>query len=91
MIHLDTNFLIGALSPNSSEELHLLGWQLTGEPIGISAIVWAEFLCGPVSADQIRLASRLLPRPEPFLPQDAPLAADWFNRTGGGAAASPTA
>jgi predicted nucleic acid-binding protein len=45
-------------------------------------IVWAEFLCGPVTEDQIRLASQLFPRPEVLLPEDAARGAELYNATG---------
>jgi hypothetical protein len=47
MIHVDTGFLIGALRRGSLEDRRLRRWLSDGEPVGISAIGWAEFLCGP--------------------------------------------
>ena len=82
MIHLDTNFLIYALQPGSSQERRLFEWRSAGEAINLSAIVWTEYLCGPVSADDVRRATNLFPNPEPFLPVDSPIAAEWFNQTG---------
>ena len=52
------------------------------EPVALSAIVWTEFLCGPVTAEQIAIAVDPFPNPEPFLSQDSHVAAEWFNRTG---------
>ncbi len=49
MIHLDTNFLIDALVPGSAQEAQLVGWLGAGETLGISALAWGEFLCGPLS------------------------------------------
>jgi predicted nucleic acid-binding protein len=82
MIHLDTNFLILGLVPATPQAIQLRQWLTATEPVGLSAIVWTEFLCGPVSAQQIANAQDLFPNPEPFLPQDSHIAADWFNRTG---------
>jgi predicted nucleic acid-binding protein len=48
----------------------------------VNVIVWAEFLCGPVTPDHIRLASRLCPRPEVLLPEDAVRGAELYNATG---------
>ena len=50
MIQLDTSFLIRALVPDSSESKKLRGWLEERENVGISALAWAEFQCGPVSA-----------------------------------------
>ncbi len=54
-------------------------WLQRGTPIGMSAISWSEFLCGPVEARQVSLASRLVGEPVPFLAEDANLAARLFN------------
>jgi predicted nucleic acid-binding protein len=48
IIHLDTSFLIRALSPNSGEDKQLRGWTANGATLGMSAIGWSEFLCGPL-------------------------------------------
>jgi predicted nucleic acid-binding protein len=61
MIHLDTNFLIDALIPASAQEAKLVGWLSAGETIGISAVAWGEFLCGPPSPSAEAAARRLLP------------------------------
>ncbi|MGA3065516.1 MAG: PIN domain-containing protein [Tepidisphaeraceae bacterium] len=82
MIHLDTNFLILSLVPGTPQDLQLRQWIATAEPVALSAIVWTEFLCGPVSPEQIQMASNLFQNPEPYLPEDSRIAADWFNRTG---------
>ena len=82
MIHLDTNHLIMASVSGSIADQQLRAWLSVGESVKLSSIVWCEFLCGPVSAEQVRYVTILLPTPEPFLPQDAATAAEWFNRTG---------
>jgi predicted nucleic acid-binding protein len=82
MIHLDTSFLIRALVPDSREDRKLREWLLTDEPLGMSCIGWAEFLCGPVEPRHVELARELVHEPEPFGRRDAELAADLFNRSG---------
>ena len=51
MIHLDTSFLIRALARGLPEDRRLRGWLRSQEPLGMSSISWAEFLCGPVGAE----------------------------------------
>jgi predicted nucleic acid-binding protein len=82
MIHLDTNFLIQGLIPNSAAEVKLRTWRRDGEALGISSISWSEFLCGPLAPTQKALAQMLFPAPEPFLASDAYRAAELFNATG---------
>jgi predicted nucleic acid-binding protein len=82
VIHLDTSFLIHALARDSAEDRRLRRWLSEGEPLAVSAVGWAEFLCGPVDAAQVELAGRLLEAPEPFLEVDAALAARLFNLGG---------
>jgi predicted nucleic acid-binding protein len=82
MIHLDTNFLIQALIPNSAAEAKLQTWLSDGEDLGISTIAWSEFLCGPLTISEAALAERLVGAPEPFLASDAGKAAELFNATG---------
>jgi predicted nucleic acid-binding protein len=62
--------------------LRLRQWLVGSEPLTISAIVWAEFLCGPLTADQARIAASLFPDPEPVTASDAAKAADLFNASG---------
>lgn len=82
MIHLDTNFLIQALVPNSPAEAKLQTWLSDGKDLGISSIAWSEFLCGPLTPTDTTLAEMLVPIPEPFLTSDAHKAAELFNATG---------
>lgn len=82
MIHLDTNFLIDALVSGSPQEASLTTWLITGDPIGISAVAWGEFLCGPLSAAAEAAARQLLPNVESLDQDDAELAALLFNQTG---------
>lgn len=56
MICLDTNYLIRGLIPATEEAVRITRWLEDEELIGIPAIVWFEFLCGPVSEEEIELA-----------------------------------
>ena len=82
MIHLDTSFLIVALRPGTREEDLLRGWLEAGEEVGLSAVAWAEFLCGPLQAGDVARARRLFPTVELLLPMDAEKGAELFNATG---------
>lgn len=83
MVHLDTNFLIKSLKPNSPEQGHVLSWWSSPtEDVNVSAIAWAEFLCGPLATQEEQTARGFFPAPESLLPADAELAADLFNKTG---------
>lgn len=82
MIHLDTNFLIAALQPGTPEQAKLDAWTGLNEPLGISAVAWGEFLCGPLSKRDELLAKQLLPNTEALLGRDAQYAAELFNKTG---------
>jgi len=82
LIFLDTSFLIRALVTGSLEDTRLRAWLRERVPIGISAICWTEFLCGPLSNAQITLAERIVGSAMPFMDTDAVGAAILFNRTG---------
>ena len=82
MIHLDTSFLIHALARETAEDRCLRRWLREGEPLAVSAVGWAEFLCGPVDAVHVELAARILEAPVPFLDADAALAARLFTLGG---------
>jgi len=80
--HLDTSFLILALARGSREDQRLRAWLRTGEELGMSAIGWAEFLCGPVDSPALELAGRIVGEPVAFTAADAVLAARLFDDTG---------
>ncbi len=82
MIHLDTNLLIDALVPGSPQEQILASWLGNGEPVGMSAVAWGEFLCGPLSANAEAAARQMLPGVENLIQTDAEKAASLFNKTG---------
>ncbi len=82
MIHLDTGFLLRALARNSPEDRKLRAWLKGAEPLGMSTISWTEFLCGPVGAEDLELAGRILREPVAFNSIDAALTARLFNLAG---------
>ncbi|HYL22688.1 MAG TPA: type II toxin-antitoxin system VapC family toxin [Gemmatimonadales bacterium] len=82
MIHLDTSFLIRALVPGSREDGRLRSWLADAQPLGISAIAWTEFLCGPLDSHAVELALRVVGEQVPFTSEDAGVAARLFNVSG---------
>ena len=82
MIHLDTSFLIRALAPGSQEDAQLRGWMRANEPLGMSTIAWAEFLCGPVDETALSLASVVVGRYSRFSQDMAVIAARLFDDSG---------
>ena len=82
MIHLDTSFLIGALARGSREDARLREWMRANEPLGMSTIAWAEFLCGPVDETALSIASTVVGRHTLFTEEMASIAARLFNGSG---------
>jgi predicted nucleic acid-binding protein len=82
VIHLDTSFLIRALAPDSAQDRKLRQWIRAPEPLAMSAIGWAEFLCGPVKKGEIALATQVIPARIPFTSDEAHLSANLFNQSG---------
>lgn len=82
MIHLDTNFLIHALQSGTDEDTKLRAWLEEDEPVGLSSMTWAEFLCGPLNPGDQELAEALFPDIEPMTPADSVKGAELFNATG---------
>jgi len=78
VIHLDTSFLIRALARGSREDRRLRAWLRAGTLLTMSAIAWAEFLCGPLGAGELELAARVVPEPVPFVAADSVLATQLF-------------
>jgi predicted nucleic acid-binding protein len=68
--------------PRSSQDRKLKKWLSEGASVGIGAIGWAEFLCGPVEPSQAALAARFLGEPVSFTAEDAELSARLFNLSG---------
>lgn len=82
MIHLDTSFLIRAGAVSTPEDRLSRRWTANGRVARVSSITWAEFLCGPVSAQAAEDAAELFGEPVPFTAADATLAAYLFNAAG---------
>jgi predicted nucleic acid-binding protein len=82
VIQLDTSFLIRALVGGSPQDIALRRMLRAGESVGMSAIAWTEFQCGPVSAAAVDVARHLLGDPIAFTADDAATAASLFNETG---------
>ena len=82
MIHLDTSFLIRAAVPDSLEGRRLRTWFARREPVRVSAVVWAEFACGPVSPDAMEMTAELFGKPQPLGGVEATIAAQLFNASG---------
>ena len=82
MIHLDTNYLVLAAVPGSTQAAQVEAWLLAGEDLRTSAMAWAEFKCGPLDPADEATVSRLVGQPEPVTVADAVQAADLFNRSG---------
>ncbi len=82
MIHLDTSFLIRALDPGSAADRKLRDWIERDEPLGMSAIAWAELLCGPLGSAEMELAAEIVGQHRDFTPSQAVMAARLFNESG---------
>lgn len=82
MIHLDTSFLIRALMRGTPQDRTLRRWIGEGETLGMSAIAWAEFLCGPLHPPELALAAAIVGHRRDFGRDDAELAARLFNESG---------
>ena len=55
---------------------------IAGEPLHVSALAWAEYLCGPLKAGEEGRCLTILDRVEPVDASTAALAAHLFNATG---------
>ena len=81
MIHLDTSFLIGMLDAESAEARFMESVD-SGERIVVSAVAWAEFLCGPVEPAELDLALRIVDGFRDLDVEQAGIAANLFNQSG---------
>jgi len=83
MICLDTNYLVCSLVPGTHEAAAMARWLQRGENLFAPSVAWYEFLCGPVTPDEIRLVRSLLKGGLiPFEDAHAAAAAKLFNATG---------
>jgi predicted nucleic acid-binding protein len=81
-VHLDTSFLARSVHPDNAEATSLLEWLEQGRPVMVSAMAWAEFLCGPVTDGQRNLAMQVVGEPVPVAAREAELAARLYNASG---------
>lgn len=81
-IHLDTCFLIRALVPGTDADRRLRAWLTGGHQLRMDAIAWTEFLCGPLSPEELRLAEQVVTERISYSESDAQRAAELFNATG---------
>jgi predicted nucleic acid-binding protein len=82
VIHLDTSFLVHALAAGTAQDQRLRGWLAAGEALGMSAVAWAEFLCGPVDAPVLELLDQVVSERAAFGEGEAMLSARLFNESG---------
>lgn len=83
MIHLDTNYLIALAVSGSLEAQRVDDWLARGISLAVSALVWTEFLSGPVQSRELVLVESVIDgRIVPFDKAAAVLAAGLFNLTG---------
>ena len=82
MIQLDTSFLIRSLVPGTPEDGQLRRWLEDRSLLSVSAVVWTEFLCGPLRTREIQLARQVVGDVLPYGADEAALAAELFNRSG---------
>ncbi|MGH9332772.1 MAG: PIN domain-containing protein [Vicinamibacteria bacterium] len=79
---MDTNFLIRGLVSGTPQDASLREWLRSGEVVAMSAIGWAEFLCGPLDSPWEEVAGRIVTERVPVLEEDAAVAARLFNDSG---------
>lgn len=82
LIHVDTSFLIRSLVPGTAEDRTLRSWIKAGTPLAMSAVGWAELLCGPLEEAHLALIRRIISHIAPFEAETAVLSAHLFNRSG---------
>jgi predicted nucleic acid-binding protein len=82
--HLDTDFLVFALSGSGSERRRLMAVADSDAEIQISAVAWYEFARGPRTPEQLAVARSLFAEDGvvPFSERIADLAAEAFRRLG---------
>lgn len=82
MIHLDTSFLIRALSQGTPEDRALRRWIVEGETLAVTSMAWAEFQCGPLHPAELATVAALVDHHRAFTREDAGSAARLFNESG---------
>lgn len=83
-VHLDTDFLVYALTAAGPERRWLLRITETGETIGMSAVAWFEFSRGPRTPEQLATARSFFTADGivSFSEQFASVSADVFRQLG---------
>ena len=81
MIHLGTSFLIRMLEPGSPQALFLETAD-PKEPVVVSTIAWAEFLCGPIEPAEKELALEVVDGHRGLRVERAGIAARLVNESG---------
>ncbi|MCY4562912.1 MAG: type II toxin-antitoxin system VapC family toxin [Gammaproteobacteria bacterium] len=83
-VHLDTDFLVYALSVAGPERRRLLELSDLGERVEISAVAWYEFCRGPRTPEQLATARSFFADDGvvPFSEHTAAAAAETFRRLG---------
>ncbi len=78
MICLDTNYLIRALIPETSEARNVEHWIASGETLVLPAVAWYEFLCGSTEEEECLALALVNGGLSPFAEPEARIAADAF-------------
>ncbi len=79
MICLDTNYLIRGIVQGTRESVSLIEWVRSGEQLIVPMPVWFEFLCGPVTENQVMTLRSFLSEILPFGESEACESARLFN------------
>ena len=83
MICLDTNYLIHALVPDTDEARQVTDWLRQKSPLAMPAVAWYEFLCGPMTPKDLKMAQVILTAGVlPFGSDQAAVSAKLVNKTG---------
>ena len=82
LVALDSNFLVAVRNAASKSAAQLEQWLRQAWTVRVSAVAWSEYLCGPLSADEITITRNFISSVDPFTEDDAELAGQLFNRTG---------
>jgi predicted nucleic acid-binding protein len=82
MICLDTNYLILGLQQGTAEARELVAWTKAKEPLITAMPAWFEFLCGPVTPNQIATMRAFLREVVAFGEPQVTEAARLFNAVG---------
>ena len=84
--HLDTNILIALSCGEEASVRRLEKWIASGKMLAVSAVVWTEFLTGPLDEEHLVRIKALIDEVIPFDEEQAVLAAELFNQAGRGKA-----